>query len=202
MTEFRYDVVATYDVTRDRFSLSGSYTDGASVYSVGQNKNYFAELDSGLCDYLSWKYRASSLFCNNNTTTGDLTVTCDDGTVHELVYTFSGHSHQLSQISDSSNYQSAKVNGSSLRRQLVTYLHDVHGYNGPFTCNLSNMRTITHVCQPRSCGGTAVVTIPGKNTGPVDNKPAPPAPVKPAEEPVDIGGGLSNMFGGGDDGDY
>jgi hypothetical protein len=199
MTEYHYQATGKF-LPRGMggdWTVSGSYTEGSQVFSLGNSVKSLVYLDSGLTNYLSYKHGAPSIFTKGQTFSCPLTVKGSDGTtlatptfgynVTKCTYTLTD-----GDWTRGGGYLAALVKALLSEKYSLTVADD-------YECDLGTFQVTTFAYQPRGAASTTVVSKP------TDTKPAPkPVEKKPEPEPEDVFAGGMDIFGnsGADKGDY
>jgi len=200
MTEYHYQATGKF-LPRGMFGewdVSGSYTDGSQVFSLGNSVKSLVYLDSGLTDYLSYKYGTSSVFTKGQTFSCPLTVKGSDGTTLATP-TFGYNVSKCTYTITDEDWTRGGGSFATLVKALLSEKYSISVSND-FECDLGSFQVTTFVYQPRGVASTTVQT----STKPVNTKPITKPVEKPAPEPEDVFAGGMDIFGstGADKGDY
>lgn len=198
MTEYHYQATGKF-YPRGMFgewNVSATYTDGSQSFNIATGVKSPVYLDSGLVNYLSFKYQASSVFSKGQTFTTQFSVVGTDGSVlatPTLGYNVTRCTYTVTDGDWSRG-------GGYFATLVKALLSEKYGSEvSDFTCDLGTFEVTTWMYQPRSVS----------NAPPAPTHTPPPAPnVKPtpapAPEPEDVlaGGGIDIFGNGADAGDY
>lgn len=196
MTEYSYQATGKF-YPRGMFgewNVSATYTDGSQSFNIASGVKSPVYLDSGLVNYLSFKYQTGSVFSKGQTFSTQFSVVGTDGSVlatPTLGYNVTKCTYTITD----GDWSRGGGYFATLVKALLSekYSLDVQD----FTCDLGTFQVTTWLYQPRGVSNAPPAPTPAPNV-----KPTPAPAPKPVEEDVFAGGGM-NIFGGGEDaGDY